>query len=218
MTGPRIALIHAVSLAIAPVVAAFGSHWPQARPVSLLDESLQPDRDAASYGGPSFHERLGRLADYALDIGSEGILFTCSAFADEIEAVKARLAIPVYRPDEAVLEAALRTGGNVVVLVTFGPSIGVLSTQLKELAPKLGHTGAAEVRLVPDALDAVRAGDRDRHDTLIAAAAAAAGDATIVLGQYSMTGAAEAVLEATGRRPLTGPDQAVLKLKHAVTG
>lgn len=44
---PRIALIHATPLAMEPVQAAFQRHWPQVRPMNLLDDSLSFDRAQA---------------------------------------------------------------------------------------------------------------------------------------------------------------------------
>ena len=41
----RIALIHAVSVAIAPVEAAFRELWPEAECVDILDTSLRLDRE-----------------------------------------------------------------------------------------------------------------------------------------------------------------------------
>ena len=41
--GPRIALIHATSVAIEPIRAAFVSLWPEARTTNLLEDSLSAD-------------------------------------------------------------------------------------------------------------------------------------------------------------------------------
>ncbi len=44
----RIGMIHATRLAVEPALAAFREHWPEARPVSLVDESLQLDAARAN--------------------------------------------------------------------------------------------------------------------------------------------------------------------------
>ena len=43
----RIALIHAVRVAMQPVEDAFRRHWPEAERVNLLDDALPGDRDRA---------------------------------------------------------------------------------------------------------------------------------------------------------------------------
>jgi hypothetical protein len=39
----RIALVHALKHSIVPIEAAFASHWPEARLMNLLDDSLSAD-------------------------------------------------------------------------------------------------------------------------------------------------------------------------------
>ena len=56
---PRIGLIHATPLAIAPAASAFAEHWPEAEVVNLLDESLQSDAADSRYTGPSFDQPRG---------------------------------------------------------------------------------------------------------------------------------------------------------------
>lgn len=49
---PRIALIHTTPLALEPVRAAFERHWPAARRMNLLDDSLSADRSPRSSRRP----------------------------------------------------------------------------------------------------------------------------------------------------------------------
>jgi hypothetical protein len=44
LARPRIVLLHATPIAIAPIQAAFAQHWPQAETVNLLDDALTLDR------------------------------------------------------------------------------------------------------------------------------------------------------------------------------
>src|SRR6478735_10192287 len=84
--SPRIALIHATPLAVAPIQSAFERLWPQARRMNLLDDSLSLDRAAAGSLTPAMTQRFVDLARYAQGTGCSGILFTCSAFGPAIEA------------------------------------------------------------------------------------------------------------------------------------
>jgi Asp/Glu/hydantoin racemase len=212
--GPRVGLIHATPLAVEPALAAFALHWPEANPVSLLDESLQSDADDTGYDGPSFTRRILTLAEYQVANGARGLLFTCSAFSDAIKAAGRALSVPVLRPDEAAIERALGIGRPVRILATFAPTLRVVRGLVDEFRDDpdqpVGFT------LVEGALDAMRAGDAARHDALIAEAAAAATEPVLVLGQYSMARAAPLVERQSGRAPVTGPAHAVRMLRELV--
>jgi hypothetical protein len=91
----RIALIHAVAVAMQPVAAAFARDWPAASVVNLLDDALGPDRARAKALDEAMFRRIAALADYAMSIGADGILYTCSAFGPAIEAGARRLPVPV---------------------------------------------------------------------------------------------------------------------------
>src|SRR4051794_716605 len=109
----RIALIHAVSVAIDPVQEAFRLLWPDAYCSNLLEDSLGPDLEREGELTPRMTTRIGALADYAVSTGADAILFTCSAFGSAIEQAAARLPLPVLKPNEAMFEAALETGDNI---------------------------------------------------------------------------------------------------------
>ncbi|MEO7641374.1 MAG: arylsulfatase, partial [Ramlibacter sp.] len=72
---PRIALIHATPLAIAPIQDAFARHWPQPQRMSLLDDSLSVDRARDGALTPAMTQRFVDLALYARGAGCHGILF-----------------------------------------------------------------------------------------------------------------------------------------------
>jgi len=213
-TGPRIGLIHATALAVEPALDAFRTHWPEAQPVSLIDDSLQSDAANTYYEGPSFSRRILTLAEYQVANGAEGLLFTCSAFSEPIKAAARALAVPVLRPDEAAIERALAIGHPVRVLVTFPPTLKVVRGLVDEFRDDPGQSVAFE--LVQGALEALRAGDGARHDALIAEAAARAAEPVLVLGQYSMARASAAVEAASSRVPITGPAYAVQMLRELV--
>ena len=78
---PRIALIHAVAVAMAPVHDAFRQLWPEAECVDILDTSLSRDRERDGRLTEAMTGRFLLLAKYAEDTGADGILFTCSALA-----------------------------------------------------------------------------------------------------------------------------------------
>lgn len=223
LSGPRIALIHALEESVAPIRAAFREAWPEAFAFDLLDTSLAIDRAHAGVLDVAMRLRFAALADYAA--GSEGfagqtsgILFTCSAFGPAIDAVKAQLPIPVLRPNESAFEQALAIGGEIGLIVSFGPSEASLRTELEQMARAANRRVRVRTVLAEGALQALKSGDGARHDTLVADAARRLGDVpVVVLGQFSMASAAEMVRDVVSVPVLTTPDCAVRALRALLT-
>ena len=208
----RIALIHALRHSAAPIEAAFATLWPEARLMTLLDDSLSADLAAQGHLTPAMTRRFLTLARYAASTGADGILFTCSAFGPCIEACQADLApLPVLKPNEAMIEEAIALGTRIGLMATFAPSLATLPAEFHAAHPGLSVPTA----LVEAALAALDRGDGPLHDALSAAAAASLKDCdAIALGQFSMARAAPAVAAATGRPVLTTPESAVRKLRR----
>ncbi len=214
MTGPRIQLIHAVVAAQAPVHDAFRRLWPEARVADLADYSLAPDVAAAGRLTDDFTRRMAALIGYGVACGADAVLFTCSAFGAAIEAARQDVGIPVLKPDEAMIAEALSLGRRIGGLATFRPTIASLEAEIKAAAEKIRVTPEIALRHVPGALEALNAGDGDRHDALLAEAAAAmAGVDVLLLAQFSMVRAGDAVARAQSRPVLTAPEAAVRKLR-----
>jgi aspartate/glutamate racemase len=220
----RIALIHALSHSVAPINEAFARDWPEAVRMNLLDDSLSADlaRDGKGLDA-AMHERFQRLAQYAVDTGARGILFTCSAFGPCIEAVARRHAgIPVLKPNEAMVEeAAEKVAEKVIEKVAQGQGrLGLIATfapTLASMPPEFAPGTELETALAEGALDALNAGDTQRHDALIAAQAAALrerGCTRIALAQFSMARARTACEAASGLPVLTTVDSAVRALRR----
>ena len=215
MPGPRIALIHALPDSVEPANTAFQELWPEAFRFNLMDDSLARDLDAA--GGTITMEINSRIIDlsrYAMATGANGILYTCSAFGRSIKAAGLLSPIPILRPNEAAVDAALDAGPRVALLATFMPTVGMMAAEVDQRAKERNLTPTIEARHVPGALEALQAGRPDEHDALIAKAAAALPPVdALVLAQFSMTRAARAIAAVPGRQVITTPGSAIAKLK-----
>jgi hypothetical protein len=220
MAGPRIALVHALPESPEPANRAFAEMWPAAARFNLMDDSLATDLAAAGSITPKIARRFLDLGRYAAATGARGILFTCSAFGTAIDACKADLApIPVLKPNEAALEDALDAGPRIALLATFGPTIPSVTAELETMAKARGIVPTIITRLADGALAALKAGSVDEHDRLIAQAAAALPSVdALVLAQFSMARAAASITPVAGRKVITTPASAVLKLKSLVGG
>jgi len=160
-------------------------------------------------------ERQGRLtpeiaAETAallrgLSAEADAVLLTCSTLGPAAEAAAPDAPVPILRVDEALATEAVKEGGRVVVLCAVETTVEPTRRLFEEAAAR--STGATiEVRVVPQAWAAFKAGDRDRYRDLVAEAAGAAraeGAARVALAQASMAGAAARLPADT--RPLTSP-------------
>lgn len=212
---PRISLIHATPVAIDPVVATFASDWPEAETYSLLEDSLPADLQAAGDIDGAMVARFKRLADYAADTGADGILFTCSAFGTAIEAAAAdRAPMPVLKPNEAMFEEALALGDRIGMVATFEPSIPSMAREFEEMAQAAGSSAKLEAACVPDAMTALRDGDAETHNRLVAEAADQLLDTdALLLAQFSTAQARPMVAARYAKPILTSPGSAVRRLR-----
>lgn len=223
-THPRIALIHALPHSVAPINTAMIRLWPEASRMNLQDDSLSNDLAAVEAKAPGtgldafMHERFQRLAQYAVDCGSNAILFTCSAFGTCIEAVQRTQKIPVLKPNEAMIEQAVtlvgergRMNGQILGLVSsFAPT-------LQSMPSEFSTDVNLEIKLAQGAMAALNAGDVATHDKLVVEAArdlVKRGAKVIALAQYSMAHCKPLVEAACGVPVLTTTDSAIEKLKR----
>lgn len=214
MPARRIFLIHATPLSMAPIAEAFQRLWPEPQLLNLLDDSLSRDMAASGVLTDDLKQRFLTLTHYAVGAGADAILFTCSAFGEAIDACKEAVAIPVLKPNEAMIDEALGKAARITLLATFEPSIGSMLEEFKDAALKAGKTLTVEPYHVPDAIEALSRGDREQHDSSIAEVARTAANSELIcFAQFSMTSAAAATEAARGMTVLTTPDSAVKKLR-----
>jgi Asp/Glu/hydantoin racemase len=215
---PRIALIHAVTVAIAPVHEAFRRLWPEARCTNLLDDSLSYDLERDKTLTPAMTERFLALAEYAASTGAAGILFTCSAFGDAIEAAARHVRVPVLKPNAAMFEAALAAGRRIAMLATFEPSVASMEDEFRKMAASAQPSATLDTYCVPGAMAALKAGNGAEHDRLIADAAPRfQGYDAVLLAHFSTARAAPGVTATLGVPVYTSPDSAVEKMRSLTT-
>ncbi|MFB3817242.1 MAG: aspartate/glutamate racemase family protein [Candidatus Methylomirabilales bacterium] len=216
----RIALIHAVATAIPPIQHAFQEGWPEAALSNLLDDDLVPAYTREGGLTPHITERICALALYAARTGADGILFTCSVFPQAEDLAKRLVSIPLLKPDEAMIAAALDAGKRIGVVATNPPAGPAAEAQLRAAAAARGTEIEVVQSLAEGAFAIGNAGDAARHDEMVVEAAKRiAGQVDVLcLAQVSMA-LARAAVQAQVRVPvLTSPATAVAKLKALLGG
>ena len=172
--------------------------------------------DAEQAGGltPDIEVRTGQVL-LALCEGADVVLLTCSTLWPAARTMARTAPIPVMRVDAALAAETVRGGGKVVVLCAVETTLKPTRALFEEAAHATG--AEVEVRLVPGAWAAFKAGEQDRYLAAIAAAADAAardGATCVALAQASMAGAVELCRERPP--PLSSPAVGLTVAKAAV--
>lgn len=211
---PKIYLVHALGVSMAPVEASFRAQWPEARIAHLLENSLFADFGRDGKLTDAMIERFRLIGRYCAFAGADAILFTCSAFGPAIEAVKRDLPFPVLKPNEALYDDMLAVRGRIALLATFQPSLPSMMAEIESHARAHGVSLQVEPHLAEGALDALLANRPEDHNRIIAETAARFEDcAAVAFAQFSMAPAREAAQTLTRVPIMTTPDSAIAKLK-----
>lgn len=217
MLSPRIVLLHATPVAIEPVKSAFAELWPEPELVNLLDDSLSPDRAKTEGLTPEMIERFVSLGRYAHSTGADAILVTCSAFGPAIEQMAAELPIPVLKPNEAMFHAAVAQGSNIAMVATFRPAVVTMEAEFDDYTSQTGSGARLTTLVVEPAMAALRAGDAETHNRLIAEQAEnLSGFDTVMLAHFSTSRAQAALASRLDAPVLSAPAAAVLRLRALI--
>ncbi|MBT4906745.1 MAG: arylsulfatase [Rhodospirillaceae bacterium] len=217
--SPNIVLFHVHKDAMNAAVTAFERDWPEARISNLLEDGLFEWVRETGGVVPEMYDAFHRLSEYAVGRSADGILYSCSAFRECIDACIEAFEIPMLKPNDAMIEAALKTGDHIAVLATVGPTITSISAEIEEMARAAGRDITLTPYMVDGAFDAMAAGDGDTHDRLVAETAAEIrGADVIVLAQFTLARAVPAVAAVTNIPVLNSPGAAVAKMRELLAG
>lgn len=212
---PRIVLVHVHKDAMEAAVAAFRRDWPEARVSNILEDGLFDWVRETGGVVPEMYDAFRRLTDYAFARGAEGILYSCSAFQPCIDACIAAHGRPMLKPNDAMIEKALKHGDRIAVVATVEATIPSVAAEFEAMATSQGRMVDLVPVVVEGAFDALAGGDPETHDRLVAEAARGiSGVDAIALAQFTLSRAAPAVAAVTDVPVLNSPGAAVAKLRE----
>lgn len=213
----RVTLLHTGAVVIPTFAELAANLLPGMEIQHLLDDRIVADLGRGAEQ-EQIAERLSALGRAAKVAGSSAVVFTCSSISGYAGRLADELGLPVYRIDEAMADEAIGLGSRVSVVATLETTLRPTAALLRERAELGGKQVELTEVVVPDAFDAVVAGDRAKHDTLVARAITdqAARSDVVVLAQASMASAAE---QAQAAVPvLSSPELGMRRVAAAVAG
>jgi len=203
-----------------PISKAFAQHWPQADAMHLLDNTLSQDLAKAGSLTSGMVQRFEDLALYAQRQGTEGILFTCSAFGPAIEAAQRATGLPTLKPNEAMFEDALAGAQlgkpwRVGMVATFAATIPALTQEFEALVQSRGLKVSVHSQLASGAMEDLAQGQSDVHHRKVVQALKLLPEVDVImLAQFSMSGALSHAQAASACTVLSSPDCAALMMKR----
>jgi Asp/Glu/hydantoin racemase len=183
----------------------------------ILDEPLL---EAIRLRGRAANEDAERLLSHARQadlIGAQAVLVTCSTTSPLVDQIQARVSIPVFKIDQAMIERAVQLGGRIGILATNRTTLAPTRQMLLTQVAKTGQEIEYEEHSIEGALDALLKGQTGLHDRLVRQAIAEIRPAVnvVVLAQASMARALEnRAIPAEGAPVLSSPYLALEQIIH----
>jgi len=218
--GHTVAVIHTSPATVDVFSKMITARLPDTRVFNLLDDSVLPQlRD----NGAEVAAVLPRWREYARiarDQGADLILNACSSIGELCAPVERELGIRIVRVDSAMAERAVAQARRVAVVATLASTLGPTTRLLAQTAQAQARAVEVLPMLVDGAYAALMAGDRERHDDLVAATLArAASEADrVVLAQASMARVLPRLPDEQQARCLVSPELAVDSVVAALAG
>lgn len=214
-TQPLVALIHAVPTGARIAQQAFAQEFPQATVWNVLDDRLLDDARDAGGLTDALRRRMLRLIGHVMDGGAQGLLLTCSSYGEVVDTARTLWDVPVLKSDEDMFTAALAGPYRRIALVaSTAPAVPAAVAQLEALVPAVRPD--RPVQIVTALSEKAGTGDAQDMARHLADALHAAGGAdadVVLLAQYSLTPAREALAALTGLPVLDGAGAAARMLR-----
>lgn len=213
---PKVAVLHTslVFVTVEPVITDLIHELiPDAEILHFMDSDVLATVVRDQGISARSEERMVLLARAAEAAGADVIFSACSSLGPTLDAASRAVGVPVVKIDEAMAGDAARFA-RIGVLATVPTTLGPTSDLIAGKAVAAGRSPQLVQRLCPGAFDVLMAGDRARHDDLVAAEALrlAAEVDVIVLAQASMQRLVARLEEETGLRVLSSPRSGVENL------
>jgi Asp/Glu/hydantoin racemase len=185
---------------------------PEIAVFHMVDESLIKDTIKAGELRKVTMRRLMSMIESAGMAGADAVLVTCSSIGRPVTLAQEFFDFPVIRIDDAMAEAAVRTGSKLGVMATLKTTLDPTTALLRAKATEAGKQIELVECLCDGAFEAVLAGDTATHDRILSTALLEKmnGVDAVVLAQASMARVVNAMPKGALTMPvLASPELAV---------
>lgn len=213
---PLVAMIHAVPTGARIAQQAFAREFPQATVWNVLDDRLLDDARDAGGLTEALRRRMLRLIGHTMDGGAHGLLLTCSSYGEVVDTARALWDVPVLKSDEALFKAALAGPfKRIAVVASTPPAVPAAVAQLEALIPMVRRDRPVDIvtALSEAAADADTPEATARHLAAALTAAGATDADAVLLAQYSLAPARDALAELLEVPVLDGAGAAARELR-----
>ena len=166
----RIAFVHTVGFLVEDFRARVRAEVPTADCFHVLNESLLQDllRGAPQ---PLVYRRVVDQIVLAAQAQPDLIAVTCSSTSPAVDIARRLVQQPILKIDDPMMAEAVRSGPRIGLLCTASSTVEPSSALLRAHAAEQGRDITIKTVLRPEAYQALMAGDRARHDTILHEAA-----------------------------------------------
>jgi Asp/Glu/hydantoin racemase len=184
----RIALIHTVPSVYLTFEKQLREVLPQEVIIhNLLDDFLATNPIETGSFTEINVERLRNDMNNAVLTGCDLVVTTCSTLTPSVELIRATLTTPVIAIDDAMAQKAVTLGQHITVLATAVSTVKPTLQKIAAEAAKAGKEVVLDSKVCTEAMTALKSGDTETHNRLIAEMAKNLGDTqVVVLAQASM--------------------------------
>ncbi|OKJ91713.1 Asp/Glu racemase [Streptomyces sp. CB02400] len=208
-------MIHAVPAAHRIAQDAFAQEFPQATVWNVLDDRLLDDAREAGGLTDALRRRMLRLIAHVMDGGAQGLLLTCSSYGEVVDTARVLWDVPVLKSDESMFKTALSgPHRRIAVVASTPPAVPAAVAQLEALVPAARPDRPVDI-VTALSEEAAGAGPEEAARHLADALRTAGGsDAdAVLLAQYSLTPARDALAALLGVPVLDGAGAAARELR-----
>ena len=159
-----VGLVHTTRLVVEPVHQAITESLASIGVNHILDEGILKKLAIEGKITDEIITWLEAMVMSAERGGADLAIVSCSSLSPCVNEVRSRVAIPVLKVDEPMMEYAIEKGDSIGLVMTNPTTEGPSRLLFAEVAERLGKSPSLTARLCPSAFTKLNAGDTAGHD------------------------------------------------------